>query len=89
MVSFWANGGKFWANGGKFCCVVVGSDSTISSFTKCDGVWISCCVKFIVPLRVSCVFMKFEIKLLLLVLSLTIALYVRVSVKLKSTFTPK
>ena len=27
-----------------FCIVVVGSVSTISSFTKFDGVWISCCV---------------------------------------------
>ena len=27
-------------------CVVAGGVSKISSFTKCDGVWMSCCVIF-------------------------------------------
>ena len=29
------------------CCGVVSNVSTISSFTKCDGVWISCGVKIV------------------------------------------
>ena len=57
-----------------FCCVAIGNVSTITSFAKCDGVHISCCVNFLVPLRVSCVLIDIEFKLLLLVLSLNIAL---------------
>ena len=30
--------------------------STISSFTNCDGVCISCCVRFLVPFRFSLLF---------------------------------
>ena len=41
------------------------SVSTICSFTKCDGVWISCFVKFLVPLTFSNVLMNVEFKLLL------------------------
>ena len=55
-------------------CVVVGSFSTISSFRKRDGVFMSCCVKFLVSLRISCVLMKNEFKLLLLVLPLNFLL---------------
>ena len=61
---------KWWVNMGILCCVVVGSVSTISSFTKCEGAWMSCCVKFPVPLKVSCVLMNVDFKQLLLVLSL-------------------
>ena len=35
------------------CASVVVFVSTISSFTKCDGVCISCCVKFLVPFNLS------------------------------------
>ena len=42
---------KFGRIGEILCCVVV--DWTISSFMKCDGVWISCCVRFLDPLRFS------------------------------------
>ena len=48
--------------------------STISSFTKGDGVWMSCCIKFLVRLWVSCVLMNEKFKRLLLVLSLKIVL---------------
>ena len=58
-----------------FCCVVKGSVSSFSSFTRCDGVWISCCVKFLVALRVSSILLNDELKLLLLALSLNFALY--------------
>ena len=44
--------------GELICCVVVCSVSTIPLCTKCDGVWISWCVKFLVPLRVVGVFLK-------------------------------
>ena len=37
--------------GDMLCCVVIAIDSTISSFAKCDGVRISCCVRFLVPLN--------------------------------------
>ena len=40
-----------------------------------DGVWISCCVKFLLPLMISCVFRKFDYKLVLLVLSINISFY--------------
>ena len=39
---------KFGCIGEILCCVVV-VVWTISSFMKCDGVWISCCVRFLVP----------------------------------------
>ena len=35
------------------CASVVVIVSTISSFTKCDGVCISCCVRFLVPFTLS------------------------------------
>ena len=54
-------------NSANICWVVVGSVANISSITKCDGVWISCCAKFEVPLWVSCVFMNVEFKLLVLI----------------------
>ena len=54
------------------CCVVVGSVSTISLFTKSKGV--ACCVRFVVPFRVSCLFTIVELKLLLLALSLNIVI---------------
>ena len=42
------------------CCVVV--VCTISSFMKCDGVWISCWVRFLVPLRFSlCMTVEFKL----------------------------
>ena len=50
-------------NGTKLC-VATGSVSTISSFTKYGGVWMSSCVKFLLPLRVSCVFINVEFELL-------------------------
>ena len=54
--------------------VFVGIVSTISLFTKCDGVQLSCFVRFLVPLSVSSVFINVEYKLLLIVLSLNIVL---------------
>ena len=50
------------------CASVVFSVSTISSFTKCDGVCISCCVRFLVSFRFS-LYMNVEFKLLFPVLS--------------------
>ena len=35
------------------CASVVVIVSTISSLTKCDGVCISCCVRFLVPFKLS------------------------------------
>ena len=44
------------------CCVVVAVVWTISSFLKCDGVCISCCVRFLVPLRFSlCITVEFKL----------------------------
>ena len=60
--------------GELICCVVVCSVSTIPLFTKCDGVWISWCVKFLVPLRVLGVFMNVEYMLSLVDLSINIVL---------------
>ena len=37
-----------------FCCVVVFTVVKISSFAECDGVWVSCFVRFLVPFRFSC-----------------------------------
>ena len=56
------------------CCVVVGIFSTIFLYTKRDGVWIFCFVRFLGPLRVYCVFIKVEFKLLLPFLSINIKL---------------
>ena len=50
------------------CASVVAIVSTISLFTKCDGVCISCCVKILVPFKLS-LFINVEFKLLFLVLS--------------------
>ena len=50
------------------CASVVIIVFTISSFTKCDGVCISCCVRFLVSFRLS-LFMNVEFKLLIPVLS--------------------
>ena len=33
-------------------------------FTNCDGVWKSCCFRFLVPLSVSCAFKNVEFKLI-------------------------
>ena len=56
------------------CCVVAGIVSTLSSLIKCDGVSISCCVRFLIPLRFSCLLMNVEFKPLLSFLSVNIAL---------------
>ena len=40
---------------------------TISSLTKCDGVCISCCVRFLVPIKLS-LLINVEFKLLFPVL---------------------
>ena len=53
--------------------VILVSVSTISMFSKYAGFWIFCSFKFLVPFRVSCLFVNFEFKLLLFVLSLNIA----------------
>ena len=45
------------------CCVVVGIVSTFSSLTKCDGVQISCFVRFLVSLMVFCLFIVVEFEL--------------------------
>ena len=50
------------------CASVVVIFSTISSFTKWDGVCISCFVRFLVPFKLS-LFMNVEFKLLFPVLS--------------------
>ena len=50
------------------CASVVVIVSTISSFTKCDGVCISCCVRFVVPFKLS-LFKNVEFKLFFPVLS--------------------
>ena len=50
------------------CASVVVFVSTISSRTKCDGVCISCCVRFLVPFKLS-LFINVEFKLLFPVLS--------------------
>ena len=51
---------KFGRIGEMLCCVVV--VCTISSFMKCDGVWISCWVRFLVPLRFSlCMTVEFKL----------------------------
>ena len=51
---------KFGRIGEILCCVVV--VWTISSLMKCDGVWISCCVRFLVPLRFSlCMIVEFKL----------------------------
>ena len=42
--------------------------SLISLFVKCDGVRISCCVRFLVPFKLS-LFMNVELKLLFPALS--------------------
>ena len=47
----------------KLYRVFVGIDSTISSFTKCDVVWISCYVKFVVLLDFSFSFLKVQFRL--------------------------
>ena len=39
--------------GEMLCCAVNVIVSTISSLTKSDGVWISCCVRFQVPFKLS------------------------------------
>ena len=57
-----------------FCCIFIGIVLTVSSFTNCAGARISCCIKFLVPSRVSCVLVDVEFKLLLLVFSLIFAL---------------
>ena len=59
--------------GEMLCCVVVGIVSTTSSLIKCDGVWISCCVRFFAPLKVFCVLINVEIKLIFSVLSVNVA----------------
>ena len=55
---------------GEILCyvVVVVTVANTSSFAKCDGVWISCCVRFLVPLRFSCCMMV-EFKLFFPILS--------------------
>ena len=50
------------------CRSVVVFVSTISTFMKCNGVCISCCVRFRVPFKLSW-FIKVEFKLLFPVLS--------------------
>ena len=50
------------------CASITVIVSTISSFTKCDGVCTSCYVRFLVPFRLS-LFMNVEFKLLFPVLS--------------------
>ena len=52
---------KLGCIGEMLCCVVV-VVWTISSFMKFDGVWISCCVRFLVPLRFSlCMTVEFKL----------------------------
>ena len=55
-------------------CVVIGSVSTIFLPTKCGRIWISCCVIFLFPLRVSSLVIDVEFELLSFILSLNIAL---------------
>ena len=50
------------------CACVVVIVSTTSSFTKCDGVCIICCARFLVSFKLS-FFIIVEIKLLFPVLS--------------------
>ena len=50
------------------CASVVVIVSTISSITKCDGVCISCCIRFLVPFKLS-LYIKVEFKLLFRALS--------------------
>ena len=50
------------------CASVVVIVSTISSLTKCDGVCISCCVRFLVSFKLSS-FINVESKLFFPVLS--------------------
>ena len=50
------------------CAFVVVMVSTISSLTNCDGVCISCCIRFLVPFKLS-LFIKVEFKLIFPVLS--------------------
>ena len=45
------------------CASVVGTVSTICSLTKCDGFCTSCCVRFLVPFKLSC-FINVEFELL-------------------------
>ena len=45
---------RFGFIGEILCCVVVIIFSTISSFTGCGGIWLSCWVRFLVPFRFSC-----------------------------------
>ena len=50
------------------CASVVVIVSTISSFSQFDGVCISCCVRFLVPFKLS-LFINVEFKLIIPVLS--------------------
>ena len=50
------------------CASVAVNVSTISSLTKCDGVCISCCVRFPVPFKLS-LLINVEFKLSFHVLS--------------------
>ena len=50
---------------------------TISLFTKCDGVRISCCVRFVIPFKLSCAIMNVEIRLLINVLSSNFVLKIK------------
>ena len=54
--------------GEMLCCAVVVIVSTISSLKKWDEVWISCCVRFHVPFKLSWL-LKVEFKLLFPALS--------------------
>ena len=63
--------------GEKLCCVVIGNVSIIFWFKKGDEVWISFCFKFLVLLRVSCILLNCDFKLLLVVLSFKFAIYFR------------
>ena len=63
--------------GQMFCSVVAGIISSISSFTKSDGVRISCCARFLLPFKFSCVLINVEFKLLFPVLSENSALYLK------------
>ena len=53
--------------GEMLCCAAVGIASIISSLTKCDEVWMSCCVRFLVPFNCSWL-INVEVKLLFPVL---------------------
>ena len=55
-------------------CVVVGNVSIVFLFTKFYVIWIFCCLRFLVPFRVSYVLMNVEFELLLFVLSFKVVL---------------